>query len=543
MKSILFLEIPTLEVEVGDEIISVNDEKVSKIAERLHLYMSDAAYMNRSFYSHYLVLNRPHAYFPLPELGSPVNVQFKKSDGKIYEGRYTWSSTKDFDEYKWYFGDDESYKESQKKPYSWGKMGRTESYFENGIKKLVDEKAIIQFGEQFNQKLKSDDDAEIDPVSRLKAYMLSHEGTIYGVLRIPSYSPDSFSKVLNELQWIREVLNRFESFIDVLIIDQVSNSGGYVYYVEQLVKFFTGGKILKGMTLNAKLNHTLIERWKSWSAQPTDVNDERVNYAEYALNKDYLQDMIEKFKNGEEWSGPMPSFGDYSAFTPGEVGSVFPAHDLKFSKKVVILNDRFSGSGGDFFPALLKKNKAALLVGELSAGLGGPVYRSVESLPGSELKMRSTYAYAEFEDGSPLENVGAIPDVVHIVHAEDLQDGFSKYAGTVLELAADYEDGATIAALTKKTIKKDKKSPLRSKRLKSVQKKLSELSSQDYIAEALYDLESLKFRLNVMKNLTQYENDLDQWIIAESLQELKTVEVFQYEVKELGSSDEELKRN
>ena len=122
---------------------------------------------------------------------------------------------------------------------------------------------------------------------------------------------------------------------------------------------------------------------------------------------------------------------------------MFARNGAAYTKPVLILNDTRSGSGGDFFPAAMQANGRAMIFGETSLGLGGPVYRGQASMPGSEMSMRCTYGMCHRADGLPIENVGIVPDVLRPVTEEDLRGGFSAYAKDALKLAARLAAGAT----------------------------------------------------------------------------------------------------
>jgi hypothetical protein len=127
----------------------------------------------------------------------------------------------------------------------------------------------------------------------------------------------------------------------------------------------------------------------------------------------------------------------------GEFGRIIGRPESVYSKPIIVLNDSRSASGGDFMPAILQSNNRALIVGETSLGLGGPVYRSQKSMPATEMFVRCTMGYCQRADGLPIENLGVVPDVQRWVSREDLLDGFTGYANDILNLASAWADGKT----------------------------------------------------------------------------------------------------
>lgn len=130
-----------------------------------------------------------------------------------------------------------------------------------------------------------------------------------------------------------------------------------------------------------------------------------------------------------------------------EPGQLFAPLAAAYKNPILILNDRFSGSGGDFVPAMLQSAGRGFVMGETSMGLGGPVYRRIDSLPGSELSMRCTIGLCLRADGLPIENIGVVPDLPRSVRSTDLMDGFRSYSGDVLETALLVLEGKDRTAL------------------------------------------------------------------------------------------------
>jgi len=537
-------------VQVGDEIVSINEVSVEDIGARHLLYSQMGTYPARLARAWASITTRSHRTLRAETEGSPVKVTFRRN-GKTFEGHYSWHGIQALADEAWkypnYFPNDKSSQKDEGQPHRFGQYGSVRSYFEDGVLNSPSlSKSVIEVGEIINAQLNqqnnegyqtsketrpgktldqliSDSKGGVKSVSRLKAYIINHEGSNLGVLRIPSYSPNSFSDVVNELRWIALVLERFESTTDGLIIDQVTNGGGYVYYVEQLLKFFAQKDgSMKGMTMNSRLSQNYLSVLRRWSQGPNPLTGKPPNFAENQLSEKALKDLEEKFKNGEKWSGPLPAFGDATFHQEGIPATIIPSQRMVYSKPVVIVNDLRSASGGDFFPSLMKKNNRAMLIGETSTGLGAPVYYGVDSLAGSEMFMRSAYGSPEFADGEFLENVGAEVDVYRPVMPVDAKSGFVNFSRDVLKAAhAFIVKGHQIKTIQNDVNKANPESPLNDQEIKKMISETDALRSRDQILRPLIDPESVENRLRVMKELGQYKKGSCQDLISEGLEAAK----------------------
>ncbi len=113
------------------------------------------------------------------------------------------------------------------------------------------------------------------------------------------------------------------------------------------------------------------------SQEPVDGTE--ATYADLRLQQQYYRQLTERFENGEQWSGLIPAFDRLSHNFENRAGEVFAATEGVYTKPILLLNDKMSGSGGDFFPAQMQANGRATVMGETSCGLGGPVYRKIDS--------------------------------------------------------------------------------------------------------------------------------------------------------------------
>ncbi|MBP7844017.1 MAG: hypothetical protein KA116_04320 [Proteobacteria bacterium] len=548
----------TRELKVGDEIVSVNGKSVHELAQRNVLYAQSGTFADRLTMAYELILNRSHRWVPSVKEGEPVIVEFKR-EKDTFMAHLPWIKRSEF--IKEFDRHPEKYKpsEEQKKDtgkYVFGSGSTVRTYFKEGLSKLdLAEGSILNIGQLLNAEIRkeaakngaaakadekdslkedkpeaaeADKKNKISEVERIEAYTVRYKGKNLGVLRIPNYSPGGVETAVNELKWIAKALKILDAQTDALIIDQASNGGGFVFYVKDLVKLFAKDKLLDGMTINLKLNSTILSYYDTDDdVDPMDHpggKDFIPNFAHLRLNDLLKAELKKKYEAGEEWSGPLPSMGE-EVLVGGASGANASSKDSAYSKPVVILNDVRSASGGDFFPSLMQKNNLAWVMGTTSSGLGGPVYRSIASMPGSEMFMRCTMGECAFADGSPLENVGAVADVYRDVTQEDVQKGFKQFTTDVLEaVLADLSLGEKAREASRFQLVED---AIKVKRPEIVS--LPAEAKSDPILPTLQDNLSIYVRLKTLKRIElRNGNDVPHWMnekLIELEEKLKLSEV------------------
>jgi len=466
------------QVEVGDEITHINGVDVKTLAFQRLPYIQRATFESRLQGAMESLLTHTHRNLPALKNNGTVDVTFKKpnasaakpADGVTYKGYYHWINHKDYSDFntlKRYLRPKE-HESAPNDKFIFG-FDSVDSPFSVGLERALKGSpgSIINIGELLNieieaahkkkeiaaaqeklgilkanststQSLELSTEeqalAELRAITRLKVYLVQTKNKSIGVVRIPDYSPDTFQDVKHEIRWLAALIEQMNSSTDGLIIDQLNNGGGYVYYGTHFAKLFAKDGKLDSGTIEFKLNQTII----NYLNHIVPIDDANVpgqahNYGRIYFNLKTVEELNERYKQGDKWSGKVAS-GFSTSNEKGffEEGKIL-AHSVKtYQKPIVFLNDSRSGSCGDFVPAVLQSNNRILLVGETSMGLGGPVYREQATLPGSEMWMRSTYGYNERPRGLPIENLGVIPDVSREFTNGDLKDGFASYANEIL---------------------------------------------------------------------------------------------------------------
>ena len=448
------------DVQVGDKILLVNGTPVQELAYQFLPYMQTGTYENRFNMALESVLERQYSILRRVPEGERVEILFYRPGEGEYLAKLPWVEFEDY------------IKERARHPYRfpqpfeslvrekdmvYGMGGLVKSYFKYGLEHTVQPGQIVNLGELYNLELMQKAQAQgrpqtpsmswssslgpsgspvhmgeplVRPVTRLPVYTIRHHGMTVGVLRLPSYSSPN-SDYANELAWLQEMINRLELNTDVLIVDQLSNTGGAVMMVTELLSMLSP-EPLQTVAADWRLSETLLSSNKQSARMASGPKGG--NYADYRINELLLKDMEMKMRAGEKWSGFQPSFGDFEEKGEG-FGTVYPSKEGVYTKPILVLNDNRSASGGDFLPRILQANGRAVIIGEISAGLGGPVYRKTDSLPGSQMSFRCTSAFCVTADGQPIENIGTVPNIFREINSRDLGDNFRLYSQQMLHVA------------------------------------------------------------------------------------------------------------
>ncbi len=282
------------------------------------------------------------------------------------------------------------------------------------------------------------------PVERLEAYVIRREaGKSIGVIRLPSYMPseNGVSEVFNELSWMTQALQLFQDDPDVglILIDQLSNPGGYVIYGEMLLSLFAStNSPLRAQNAQFVLSEKLFQTYLL--DQPITSNGENL----VSKRKAFLLSLRRQMDNQQRISGQMP-FSMDSVFGRGGDPSLIENHGFSTDKKVAFLVDGRSASCGEFVPGVLQDNARATIVGEKSMGLGHPLNGHVKDLTLTEMDFRCPFASSTRASGDSIENIGIVPNLARRVLIRDLKDHFVQYFDDVVLALSEVADGKNLS--------------------------------------------------------------------------------------------------
>ena len=278
---------------------------------------------------------------------------------------------------------------------------------------------------------------ESDSKSILDAYIYKDEaGKVIGYVRMPHYvgGYPAFKE-------FKEVIKRFESSTDALVIDEVNNPGGSVFYLYALTSVLAtepafnpkhqttlvpsmvkeAVDMIKDLE-NVKTDKDAQKVFASWGSVENTIDGYPINYelAQFALN--YTRFVKSEWQAGRKLTVPYFLWA---------VDRTNPDKDVNYTKPILVLVNELCFSGGDFFPSILQDNKRAKIFGVRTSGAGG--YVDEVSFP-SRLGLESfsyTGSIAYRIGNEPIENLGVTPDIGYELTPEDFMKGYKGYKAAV----------------------------------------------------------------------------------------------------------------
>jgi hypothetical protein len=271
-----------------------------------------------------------------------------------------------------------------------------------------------------------------------QAYIYEQDGKKVGYIRIPSYSPES---TIYSAFKFSELVKKFQAETDALLIDQLNNPGGSVFYLYAMASMLTDTSLATPrhrMTLfpeDVKECTNILGILNDIKSDQDVVKLVGPSIEGYPTTfmvgvgiKQYCRFIIDQYNQGKRLSDPYYIFG---------VDRINPHPNVQYTKPIVVMINELDFSGGDFFPAILQDNKRATLVGSRTSGAGGYVL---------ELKFTNSFglevvsftgSLAERVDKNPIENLGVTPDVPIEMTAKDYQAGFVDYVSKVKAVVSE----------------------------------------------------------------------------------------------------------
>lgn len=272
-----------------------------------------------------------------------------------------------------------------------------------------------------------------DPSSPFYAYIFkTTSGKKVGYVRIPSYDGGAM-----EVKEFADIIAYLEHHSEALVIDQVNNPGGSVFYLYGLASLLTDQPLLTPkhrMTITQEevaYAHAYVELL----AQVRNDDDARYVLGEslegYPINYQTTQFMLHYFRFIiDEWNAGRTLTKPYYLYG---VDCINHHPEVRYTKPILLLVNRLCFSGGDFLPAILQDNKRVTVFGSRTAGAGGYVDSCMYSNPFGVAQICYTASIAERIDNHPIENLGVTPDIIYDLTEEDLQNNFKGYVERVLQ--------------------------------------------------------------------------------------------------------------
>ncbi len=261
------------------------------------------------------------------------------------------------------------------------------------------------------------------------AYMYQNsERKMIGVVRIPNYTPENADKAIADFQ---AIISRFEQFTDGMIIDQLNNPGGSVFYLYALASMLTN-KPLKTpqhkMSVSMDNVAVLVELLKMVENVKDDstalalfgptLGGYPMSFQVLKMLENYGRFYMKEYLAGKKLTDPYFIWG---------VDQINPYPGVRYSKPFIVLVNELDFSGGDFFPTILQDNKVGQIVGQRTAGAGGYIRDFSAMSYFGVTSIRYTASIAQRIDMNPIENLGVTPDVPLNMGIQDYLTGFGPY--------------------------------------------------------------------------------------------------------------------
>lgn len=263
------------------------------------------------------------------------------------------------------------------------------------------------------------------------------ERKLVGYVRMPHYmgGKDGFAQ-------FKAIIKRFEETTDGLIIDEINNPGGSVFYVLALMSVLSKDPI-KVPDHHITLWPAMIQEVLELKAKLETVKDDAgaqgvfgepsldgfpINYQFAQSALDFSRQVLASWSANKKFTEPLHLWG---------ADKVNPDPEVNYSKPILVLTNELDFSGGDFFPAILQDNGRAKIFGQRTSGAGGYVL-NVEFPSSLGLNaFQFTGSIARRIDNKPIENLGVTPDIVYEHTVNDFTGGFQDYKSAINKAIAD----------------------------------------------------------------------------------------------------------
>ena len=261
-----------------------------------------------------------------------------------------------------------------------------------------------------------------------QAYIYKHNGKRIGYVRIPHYMGSS-----DLFKGFSYIIQKFQGETDGLVIDQLNNPGGSVFYLYALVSLLTDQPIRTPQHRIQITTQEILTAQKLLQFLPQVRNDRTarkllgsdwdgypMTYQTLQFVIDYFRFLVKEWNAGKSLTDPVYLYG---------VDLINPSPKVTYDKPILVLVNELDFSGGDFFPAILQDNNRARIMGVRTAGAGGFVLQ--EAYPNSIGLGRFTYtgSLAMRPTGDAIENLGVVPDVFKEFTLNDLRNNYVDYIG------------------------------------------------------------------------------------------------------------------
>jgi len=274
---------------------------------------------------------------------------------------------------------------------------------------------------------------ESSPKNPFDAYIYENEDhRLIGYLRIPRYLGTTES-----IKEFEKIIKLFQERTDALIIDQINNPGGELFYTYTLLSMLTEKPLqtpLHRMTItqdDVALSVATIPILENVRNDEDASKLTKLTLYGFPATHQTVQFILDyRFFIISEWNAGRFLTKPHHLFC---IDHINPNPKTRYTKPILILINQLDLSCADFFPAIMQDNKRATLLGTRTAGAGGYVrsYRFPNRY-GIDL-FTYTGCISERADKNPIENLGVMPDIPYSLTQDDLQNNYKGYVKAINE--------------------------------------------------------------------------------------------------------------
>lgn len=267
-----------------------------------------------------------------------------------------------------------------------------------------------------------------------KAYVFETPNRqLVGYLRLPNFI-DLLGLSIDEL---KEIIQLFEERTDALVIDQVNNPGGNVFYMYSIASLLSD-QALQTPKHSMAITHEdvfhAVDSIPTLELIDSNTTAEEVfgsdlygypvtyQFAQYWL--EFCRFITDQWSEGKKLTDPYHIFG---------IDHINPNVSTHYTKPILFLINELDFSCADFLPAILQDNKRATIMGAQTSGAGGYVLTNMLKSRFGIAGFRITGSIASRPDNKLIENLGVTPDISYELTEADYQNGFQGYKQAVLE--------------------------------------------------------------------------------------------------------------
>lgn len=257
-------------------------------------------------------------------------------------------------------------------------------------------------------------------------------GKTVGYIRIPNYMGD-----VEQVEEFGLIMNFFQQNTDALVIDQINNPGGSVFYLYALAAILTDQPLYAPkhrIAITQEEVYTACSLLSNLETVKDDAEGKKVlgetvggypvDYEFVRLMRSFCLFLVNEWNSGKIFSSPTYLFG---------VDQILPHPNYRYTKPILLLTNALDFSGGDFFPAILQDNQRAKIMGVRTAGAGGYVLPTSYPNHTGIKTFLMTGSIAERKNLRPLENLGVVPDIPYQLTVADLQGNYFEYRQAIVD--------------------------------------------------------------------------------------------------------------